>query len=69
MMRLLNFSKAPHNIESSQDVGSTPDVGEKLERFRILIVGRASAGKTTLLQRVCNTTEYPEIVNGDGNEV
>jgi len=68
MMKLL-FPKAPHNIESSQDTESTPDVEEKLEHFRILIVGRASAGKTTLLQRVCNTTEYPDIVNGDGNEV
>ena len=27
--------------------------------FRILIVGRANAGKTTLLQRVCNTKEDP----------
>ena len=28
-------------------------------RFRILVIGRANAGKTTLLQRVCNTTEDP----------
>ena len=27
--------------------------------FRVLIVGRANAGKTTLLQRVCNTKEDP----------
>ena len=32
-------------------------------RFRILVIGRANAGKTTLLQRVCNTTEDPCIYN------
>ncbi|KAF7344047.1 hypothetical protein MVEN_01694200 [Mycena venus] len=30
-------------------------------RFRVLIVGRANAGKTTILQRVCDTTDDPEI--------
>ena len=32
---------------------------ERYECFRILVIGRANAGKTTLLQRVCNTTEDP----------
>jgi len=45
------------------------DIREKIERFRILVVGRANAGKTTLLQRVCNTTENPEIFDGAGNKV
>ncbi|KAF7344044.1 hypothetical protein MVEN_01693900 [Mycena venus] len=30
-------------------------------QFRVLIVGRANAGKTTILQRVCDTTDDPEI--------
>ncbi|KAJ7782225.1 hypothetical protein DFH07DRAFT_789889 [Mycena maculata] len=30
-------------------------------RFRVLIAGRANAGKTSILQRVCETTESPEI--------
>ena len=38
-------------------------------RFRVLIIGRANAGKTTILQRVCNTTEQPKIFNRDGHEV
>ena len=33
----------------------------KYTSFRILVVGRANAGKTTLLKRVCNTTEEPSI--------
>ena len=35
------------------------DLRATYTRFRILIIGRANAGKTTLLQRVCNTTEDP----------
>ena len=38
-------------------------------RFRVLIIGRANAGKTTILQRVCNTTEQPKIFNREGHEV
>ncbi|KAJ7692047.1 hypothetical protein B0H17DRAFT_546112 [Mycena rosella] len=30
-------------------------------QFRVLIAGRANAGKTSILQRVCETTESPEI--------
>jgi septin family protein len=30
-------------------------------QFRVLIIGRANAGKTTILQRVCDTTESPVI--------
>jgi GTPase SAR1 family protein len=30
-------------------------------RFRVLVLGRANAGKTTILQRVCEKTESPKI--------
>ena len=42
---------------------------DRIGRFRILVVGRSNAGKTTLLQRVCNTTEAPEIYNSKGEKV
>ena len=48
---------------------SAQDVREKFRRFRILVVGRANAGKTTLLQKVCNTIEKPLIIDGKGNKV
>jgi GTPase SAR1 family protein len=38
-------------------------------RFRVLIIGRANAGKTTILQKVCNTTSQPEIRSPGGREV
>ncbi|KAG1728612.1 uncharacterized protein EDB91DRAFT_1003978, partial [Suillus paluster] len=34
-----------------------------------LIIGRADAGKTTILQRVCNARENPEIYNSIGGKV
>ncbi|KIK18998.1 hypothetical protein PISMIDRAFT_683522 [Pisolithus microcarpus 441] len=42
---------------------------DRIRRFRILVMGRANAGKTTILQRVCNTTDQPEIFNGKGEKL
>ena len=42
---------------------------DRIGRFRILVIGRSNAGKTTLLQRVCNTTELPEVFNAKGEKV
>ena len=46
-----------------------PDLMRKFRRFRILIIGRANAGKTTILQRICNSTEEPEVYNDQGEKV
>jgi len=45
------------------------ELREIFEHFRILIIGRANAGKTTILQRVCKTRENPEIYNSAGEKV
>jgi hypothetical protein len=37
-------------------------------QFRVLIIGRANAGKTSILQRVCETTESPVIYRGKKKE-
>ena len=42
---------------------------EKFGRFRILVIGRANAGKTTILKRICDSIEDPEIYNGQGEKV
>ncbi len=45
------------------DLAADPEEAAKLRakytHFRILVIGRANAGKTTLLKRVCNTKEDP----------
>jgi GTPase SAR1 family protein len=51
------------------DVLDSFNVRQKYSHFRILVIGRANAGKTTLLKRVCNTTEDPRIYNEGKNLV
>ncbi|KAN0078393.1 hypothetical protein V8E55_010450 [Tylopilus felleus] len=53
---------------STEDTDDFKKLQEKFGRFRILIMGRANAGKTTILRGICNTTENPEIFDGDGNK-
>ena len=45
------------------------DIRKKFGRFRVLIIGRANAGKTTILKKICNSTEDPEIYDDKGNKV
>ncbi|KAI6125615.1 hypothetical protein EDD16DRAFT_1474165 [Pisolithus croceorrhizus] len=42
---------------------------KNIKQFRILVMGRANAGKTTILQRVCKSADQPEIFDGEGNKV
>ncbi|KAJ7226422.1 GTP-binding protein [Mycena rebaudengoi] len=41
----------------------------KCKHFRILVLGRANAGKTTLLKKVCDSIEDPEIFNPSGEKI
>ncbi|KIM66014.1 hypothetical protein SCLCIDRAFT_111659 [Scleroderma citrinum Foug A] len=51
------------------DPGVAREHFDRIGRFRVLVIGRSNAGKTTLLQRVCNTTELPETFNSEGEKV
>ena len=42
---------------------STPD------QFRILVIGRANAGKTTILRRLCDAIGEPIILGPNGEKV
>ncbi|KAI6124682.1 hypothetical protein EV401DRAFT_2157110 [Pisolithus croceorrhizus] len=41
---------------------------KNIKCFQILVMGRANAGKTTILQRVCNSMDKPEIFD-EGNKI
>jgi GTP-binding protein EngB required for normal cell division len=58
---------APTPSTDMTDISTALDVRKKYSHFRILVIGRANAGKTTLLKRVCNTTEDPCIYD-EGNQ-
>jgi len=49
--------------------GGFDNIQEKFGRFRILIIGRANAGKTSILRAICNTTENPEVYDEKGNKI
>jgi len=53
---LSSFSQDFHAMDAQQDHPQIPDI-----KFRVLIIGRANLGKTTILQKVCDTTEGPMI--------
>lgn len=38
-------------------------------RFRVLIMGRANAGKTTVLKKICNDEDIPIVRNHKGKVV
>ena len=42
---------------------------ERFGRFRILVIGRPNAGKTTILKKICDSTENPEIYDAEGRKV
>jgi GTPase SAR1 family protein len=44
-------------------------IRQKYQHFRILVIGRANAGKTTLLKRVCNTKDDPCIYNEQSKDL
>ncbi|KAH9014508.1 hypothetical protein EDB84DRAFT_1423620, partial [Lactarius hengduanensis] len=50
-------------MNSQQPLRRIPEV-----QFRVLIIGRANAGKTSILKRICETTESP-IIYREGEEV
>ena len=54
------FRRPFGTMATQQDTPRVPDI-----QFRVLIIGRANAGKTSILQRVCDTTESPEIYRTD----
>ena len=55
-----SFPNSVAPMENQQSRRRIPQI-----QFRVLIIGRANAGKTTILQRVCETTESPIIYRGN----
>ena len=55
---------SPNSIALMSTV-QTPRLGRIPNlQFQVLVLGRANAGKTSILQRVCDTTESPTIYRG-----
>ncbi|KDR79394.1 hypothetical protein GALMADRAFT_154307 [Galerina marginata CBS 339.88] len=50
-------------------MNSAIDLRSKCGHFRILVIGRANAGKTTILKKVCNSVDDPEIFSPTGEKL
>ena len=50
---------------------SADDIRSECPQFRILIIGKANAGKTTILRKMCNAKPdaKPIVYDAEGNEV
>ena len=50
---------------------SAKEIREECPQFRILIIGKANAGKTTILRKVCNAKPdaKPIVYDAEGKEV
>jgi hypothetical protein len=67
-LRLATTKASSYSFEMA-DTQRGQRIRNRIPRFRILIMGRANAGKTTILQRVCKTREAPEVIDRNGNKV
>ena len=47
----------------------TRKLRKRFTRFRILVIGRANAGKTTILRNLCNAEGEPTIIDPTGKKV
>lgn len=72
-MRITSMSQSgtanPARNTSDADRKYAENIRKKVDRFRILIVGRANAGKTTILKKICGTNEEPETYDSNGKKV
>jgi ribosome biogenesis GTPase A len=46
---------------TSEPIDSDPSPGPEVERFRALVIGRANAGKTTILKAICGSEIDPRV--------
>lgn len=72
--KLMKPGSSAHALSGSAEAGAPPttvDARGFYKRFRILVIGRANAGKTTLLRRLCGATdtEMPLIYDERGWKV
>ncbi|PPQ94983.1 hypothetical protein CVT25_003759 [Psilocybe cyanescens] len=72
LKKALGLGSSSAGLVSRNEVGlvsrnEAAELRSRYTHFRVPVIGRANAGKTTLLKRVCNTTEEPSIYDDGKN--
>jgi GTPase SAR1 family protein len=64
-------AQSSRNLPVRQGALSAEEIRAKCPQFRILIIGKANAGKTTILRKVCNANPdaKPIIYDAEGKEI
>ncbi|KAJ7611555.1 hypothetical protein DFH06DRAFT_1244448 [Mycena polygramma] len=62
-------SKKAASPEAQTSPSSSFNVRAACPRFRILVIGKANAGKTTLLKKVCDSIDNPRIFSPSGRKI
>jgi GTPase SAR1 family protein len=64
-------AQSSNNLPVRQGALSAEEIRAKCPQFRILIIGKANAGKTTILRKVCNAKPdaKPTVYDTKGKEV
>ena len=59
----------PQSRSAAEDSEWDEMLRQRYARFRVLILGRANAGKTTILERICGGSVDEAVVYRDGKKV
>ncbi|KAG8911616.1 hypothetical protein FRC02_006494, partial [Tulasnella sp. 418] len=57
------------NDEEMKDTPEILRIRRKCPRFRILVIGKANSGKTTILQKMSGTTDTPIVRDRNGEKI
>ena len=52
--KLFSSSRSPPNHFSPRVILTPDEIRKECNRFRVLVIGKANAGKTTILRKICN---------------
>ncbi|KAG8940818.1 hypothetical protein FRC03_005076 [Tulasnella sp. 419] len=55
--------------EDNEDTPEILKIRRRCPRFRILIIGKANSGKTTILQKMCGSTDTPVVIDQYGRKI
>ncbi|KAE9408472.1 hypothetical protein BT96DRAFT_699892 [Gymnopus androsaceus JB14] len=60
---------SPESVTEPMDSDELLRLRDMCGKFRILVIGRANAGKTTICQMMCNTKDPPIVHDRNGNKI